>query len=961
MKQPLACLLVLGLLLSYLLSFQAGAQQWAFDPLGTDRGLPASETYNMIEDERGYVCVATEYGIVKYNGNRFVPICTNIPLRERVAYAFNKNGDGSHYFVNSQFHIYSIKNDSAFRLQIRGKVVPVIPHHSPIRYLFADTMGDIYASTPYENFKYDAAKALWISLKNNGVATNTVEIEQIQNNYLCRFRNSKIDKIIIRNIPFNGVYNLNVRDVVPILNVKEVNGGLYMFGKKQLIYITKEKKLLTFDTRGNILSLKVSANGHIWVGIQYGGLLELDSNLRPVHRYLQNLSIADILFDKQEGVWVTSLEQGVFHCRDMHEYHYDNMKDFSGGICLLKIINNRLFVGSFNGKMLIIGPEGNRIKELGQHPIQDVIPWLQGYLVANTSSVSFLSPSSHASTVVPQVASYLIAHKGEGFLCVSPTAFFHFSRNYRQKHFLPIRAKIKCLLPLDDDSFLAGSTKGLWIFKDGQLLVPKALHQLRNSTISDLEKSKDGNIWISTKGDGLFRLSENRYLLKMPTPSDIITNVSFYKDSIMLLSTNIGLYTKVYKSNKSEWRSLYEGEIINAIPYHNKIFIGTKHGLIAHDTANLFNPPSYAIYLSSVSAGGRKISMTDIEVAHRDRDLYFNFDILSYKRHAPQLYYRLDGPIPSKGQISGTQLFFQNLNPGQYKLHVFIGNTMKQSSLIVPFYVRPAFWQRGIFLIFVIIAGLCLLAFCAFLLHKNTKRSAYKKAAIQRMLSEYKLTALKAQINPHFISNSLTAIQQLVLSGEVDKAGRYLALFSQLIRQVLHYSDKSLVLLQDELKIIELNIALEQLRFSNQFHFDLQIAADVNPLALYIPPLITQPFIENAIWHGLLPLKDRRSPKLLITISKEEGRLILSIIDNGVGREISLEQTYVPNNKMASRGIELSQSRIENLNHLYIGGKASIAFTDLYEDAVPTGTQVDIVLPYLSDVIYDNNYKESHY
>ncbi len=275
--------------------------------------------------------------------------------------------------------------------------------------------------------------------------------------------------------------------------------------------------------------------------------------------------------------------------------------------------------------------------------------------------------------------------------------------------------------------------------------------------------------------------------------------------------------------------------------------------------------------------------------------------------------------------------------------------------------MRPAFWQRGIFLIFVIIASLCLLTFFAFLLYKNTNRSAYKKAAIQRMLSEYKLTALKAQINPHFISNSLTAIQQLVLSGEVDKAGRYLALFSQLIRQVLHYSDKSLVLLQDELRIIELNISLEQLRFSNQFHFDLQIAADVDPLALYIPPLITQPFIENAIWHGLLPLKDSRSSKLLITIRREKGSLVLSIIDNGVGREISLEQTHVPNNKVASRGIELSQSRIENLNHLYVGGKASIVFTDLYEDAVPTGTQVDIVLPYLSNVIYENVYKKSHY
>ena len=125
-------------------------------------------------------------------------------------------------------------------------------------------------------------------------------------------------------------------------------------------------------------------------------------------------------------------------------------------------------------------------------------------------------------------------------------------------------------------------------------------------------------------------------------------------------------------------------------------------------------------------------------------------------------------------------------------------------------------------------------------------------------------------------------------------------------------------------------------------------------MTLSITPLITKPFIENAIWHGLLPLNGRRLPRLLLKVRRDHDSLTLSVIDNGVGRNADLKQAKSEKGAFASRGIDLTQSRIDNLNQLYGSGKASIRIKDLYEGKVAAGTQIDIVLPIFPETIYED-------
>ncbi len=937
---------------------ETAAQRWAFENMRVEQGLPASETYNMFQDSRGYLFVATEYGLVKYNGNRFVPVCTNIPIRERIAYAFHKNKAGICYFVNSQFHIYYIRNDSAIRLKKGGVEIPTIPHSYPIKQIFEDDSDNIYVSSLYNNFIFDIASKQWATFKLTQQDSETIVVEKLKDDYAAKFNIVKSDKIIVRNGPYKGSYLLNNSDaIISPVTVTEAGDALYFIAGTKTIRIDRQKQISTYHTKDNIISLKVSANKHVWIGTLHSGLLELDNEFKLLGSYLENYSIADVLFDNQDGVWVTTLEQGIFHCPNKHEYHYDNIHELSGEISVLKNFGNHLFIGTSNSRLLHMTNKFNKIINFEKGKIQDIIEWQGRHLVSNTYSVFSLSGTHKISEVIPSLTSYFMLSQSDRFLCATPSVLTFFSKNYNEIRTIPIEAKVKSLLAVGEDSILVGTTKGILLLNASTFIKPKVFESLQNTSISDLEYEK-GNIWIGTKGDGLFLLSQNKHFAHLPAPSEIITNITFYKDSFLLLSTNTGLYIKSKTNSATNWTTLYTGEVLNATPFRDKIFVGTKHGLIAIDTSHLFVQQAYPVYLSSVTAGKRNVSIDSLIFNHQEKDLYFNFDLLSYGRQNSKLSYRLVGAISSKGQISGRQLFLQNLEPGNYNLLLYVGDLDGKLALIVPFQIKPAFWQTMWFIFLLITFCIIIILASAYSFYKYTKRTAYKKAAIRRTLSEYKLTALKAQINPHFISNSLTSIQQLVLSNELDNASRYLAQFSQLIRQVLQYSDKSLVLLSEELKIIDLNISLEQLRFNNKFSYIVEIDPDVSHSAVYIPPLISQPFIENAIWHGLLPLRGVRMPLLRIKIVRDGDNLILSIIDNGVGRKANSNQKSVSNSAFASRGIELTQSRIENLNQIYTTGKATIIFIDLQENEEPSGTRVDIVLPYLTHTNYDNNYKK---
>ncbi|MGB4958138.1 MAG: histidine kinase, partial [Saprospiraceae bacterium] len=221
------------------------------------------------------------------------------------------------------------------------------------------------------------------------------------------------------------------------------------------------------------------------------------------------------------------------------------------------------------------------------------------------------------------------------------------------------------------------------------------------------------------------------------------------------------------------------------------------------------------------------------------------------------------------------------------------------------------------------------------------------KSAFDKQVSELEMKALRAQMNPHFIFNSLNSIQKFIFEKDEYAASQYLTKFSRLIRHILDQSNQEFTPIYQEIELIKIYIEMEKLRFDDQFTFELSIDTDINTTWM-IPSMVIQPLLENAIWHGLLHKKDCGT--LILLFEKlSESQIKISIKDNGVGRDKAHALKSKQLLKKKSYGSKISEERIINIDNIY-GGNASYEVVDLFdENRRSAGTLVNIVLPVIEN------------
>jgi LytS/YehU family sensor histidine kinase len=198
------------------------------------------------------------------------------------------------------------------------------------------------------------------------------------------------------------------------------------------------------------------------------------------------------------------------------------------------------------------------------------------------------------------------------------------------------------------------------------------------------------------------------------------------------------------------------------------------------------------------------------------------------------------------------------------------------------------------------------------------------------------LKSLRSQMNPHFIFNALNSVNNFIAKSDERSANRYLSDFSTLMRSVLENSDEDFIPLSKELELLELYTKLEHSRFSDKFDYQIMVDDHIDIDAFQIPPMLLQPYIENAIWHGLRYREDRGYLKIEIK-QKDKQALEISITDNGIGRKKSAEIKTQNQKKQKSKGMGNIKKRIEILNDMY-KDKVAVVISDL--DSNGTGTKV---------------------
>jgi putative methionine-R-sulfoxide reductase with GAF domain len=245
------------------------------------------------------------------------------------------------------------------------------------------------------------------------------------------------------------------------------------------------------------------------------------------------------------------------------------------------------------------------------------------------------------------------------------------------------------------------------------------------------------------------------------------------------------------------------------------------------------------------------------------------------------------------------------------------------------------------------IAGICSSKIARTMALEAMQQAERKLADLNSKMMEAKFMNLRLQMNPHFLFNTLTSIQYLVVSGQVNKAIKYLNVFSGFLRDLLQFAEHTVVTLEDEIRVLHLYVELESLSVDETFVYDIDVDENIEQDDVWVPFMILQPFVENAIHHGLVHRLGEKRFQIEIRNERDE-HLVCTIEDNGVGRkkagEIKARKMRAARHE--SKGISIVQQRLALL-HEKTGKPAEVSYQDLFDDdGQPAGTKVTIIIPY---------------
>lgn len=230
---------------------------------------------------------------------------------------------------------------------------------------------------------------------------------------------------------------------------------------------------------------------------------------------------------------------------------------------------------------------------------------------------------------------------------------------------------------------------------------------------------------------------------------------------------------------------------------------------------------------------------------------------------------------------------------------------------------------------------------------KETAKTLNENIVLKQKASELEMQVLRSQMNPHFLFNSLNSINRFILQNNKEQASEYLNKFSKLIRLILQNSQASLITLESELESLELYLALEALRFEHRFDYKISISKDLEASALKVPPLIIQPYAENAIWHGLMHKEEKG--RLDVEVSQEKDFLCFKITDDGIGRKKAAELKSKSATKHRSVGLKITEDRIRMMQQIN-ERESPVVINDLVNaDGSAGGTEVIIKMPVMYD------------
>lgn len=960
--------------------------------LTTKDGLPTNNVYGVSFDKKGFAWMCTTNGVARFDGYNFKHFGPSNGLASNDTWILYEDSKGRLWCRSYGRHISYIQDNKAH------KVYNPYPEALTIN-MFFEEKGTVYLtesranSNRYPNFYI---------IKNDTLFKEFVPNEA---RYTAFLEKNAIDYLYFRarNLIYleKGTEQIYLDAQLKKINSYSANLPPYLsrrflynpFINKSGWFFWHEDQLYRQDEWG-VQSIKLDPkffNPTLSRGIQTfksgnnlvisdgrGAVLKLDSNLTIIDSFYYNndsrfSGYTNPNIDEQGNIWISTLSNGILFLprskRIVSTYklrNRDNVKVPN----IIREINGKIYVGGLNGSLF----EYNRNKTsclisnqiISPAKVNEIVLWQNELVVSSYKIYSYHHKSVSAFHLLRLEKSLkeniksLTSYKDSLLFYSNGLGVFWqgVDQNSLPKQIFDQRAY--ALQFQKNKGVWMGCTDGLYFYDqylDSSFAVkPKSLSGLEDKDLNvEILKLylQENTLWIGTNGAGLWKYDIDKKELrsmrdKMPCLS--VTDIQYGKqDSLLWVGSKNGVFG--YSAQKdsvyyhfTSLNTLGTNEVNCIYPKGDTLLVGTANGIseipiLAY--SEIQAKPRMQVLTFQANFKYQNID-SPLVFANDENNIRITFSSLEYHLGKEAEYaFRIHEDKPWQ-TIRRNELEFNSLKAGEYTFEIYARNDPNQI-VSIPFEIKPPFYQTLWFMM------LCLFLLGAIVYYiykwrvKQLKEQTQIESDYSKRIADLKLHALQSQMNPHFIFNALGSIQYFQREN-VELADEYLGKFARLMRLFLESSKRKFTSVQEEKELIELYLQLEKVRLGDKLSYVINIDSNIDPEADEVPTMILQPFIENAVNHGIF--HKTTNGNLKIDISKLNDEIIKIIIeDDGVGRA---EASRIKENSLKTHTSRAMQIVQEKLDVIRQDSKSKVGFEieDLFNSSnEPIGTRAILYLP----------------
>jgi two-component sensor histidine kinase len=736
-----------------------------------------------------------------------------------------------------------------------------------------------------------------------------------------------------------------------------------------------------------VLSLNFK-DGFLYAGALNEGLFIFDDAKfpnAPLNSF-KGRSISCSLFDNEGGLWITSTDKGVFYIKNHLLKHVltdkENQPDISYSTRFLN--DSSLMYATQNGLFSIVNGEHKPFLKEKNSKIVKIVFFEKNKMSCFGSFANYYSKIFYKLPY--NIKSCMLANNPtmhtifyNGYY-ISPTsldiqkvktAYYNYENYHGVSDSALFPAKVVSKntgrVFLDNVATIwGGMSDGLYKSlppHDTMLLANNS--SLLSNGIDFITQLKNNLLAIGTRPGIIVVMNKEKIIGTVSEKDGLIPSKIRFMLPVndkLWVATQLGITVIEFTSynpltctitNIDKKDGLFNLTINHLLDFKNDVIASTNNGFYYIDKSLAFvkkTPPEIPFSISNISYYKGDVSnISSITLPYSANRAIIKYRAVCFNSfESIQYRYRFTSGDTVWHNTTSNELVLENLEPGNYTLEVKAvipaqqrSSQMQTLSIIV---LKP-WWQNNWFRSFCVLSASLTLYYIVKTRIKKIKTEEERKTALNAKLAELEQTALRSQMNPHFIFNCLTSIQQLIISGNKTDANEYLVKFSRLIRKTLEMSAIPFISIREEKNYLEEYISLEQLRLTGKFDFNITVDSALNMDETLIPNMMMQPVVENCIRHGIKSLEGRKG-MIKINFTPGNNTITCSVTDNGVGRKsISPfeENTF---SKHKSYGMDIVSKRLEALRE-FGSKKDAPVINDLFDNnGQPAGTEVILHLPY---------------